>query len=1095
MFQLVRERIRLTLGALVGLAMPALLVAQGVGTIEGTVIDAGTKRPLPSVQVNIVGTLTGAISNTSGVFRIVNVGAGARQVRARVIGFAAVTKTVTVVDGQTARVTFELSQAALELSAVVTTGTGGSQVEARKLGTTVASIAAPESAPITSFSDVLGGREPGVQLLPSSGVAGEGARIRIRGNASLSQSNEPIVYIDGVRIDNGGGFGTGYVGTGGGGKPSRLDDIDPGSIEKVEILKGASAATLYGTEASNGVILITTKKGTTSVPKWGLDLEQGATQFPTDRMIDQWGITRSDTQATRLSAHFGFPIKAFTPFSEASAKKLFTTGTSSEVNGQVSGGTPIVTYFASVRGYLEDGAFTAKNFDWQNRGVLMKNVNNKYQGTVNLGISPSRTFKLQASMLYANTHLEIPENNNSIYAPYTVALFSKPENAQCDRSATTGTGLCTGAGNPTGASTFGTPRELLQYAIKQDARHFNGRMRGSFIPSANLNFDMTAGVDFTAQRSTSFLPFGNNIDARSGRQPGGIANVDDRSHQEITGSINGGWTRDLGKHFNSNFLFGAQGFLTRDNDESSNNVNFPGPGIEVIGGGSSPQVYESFASIVNAGFFGQEQLGFNDWMFGTAGGRFDFNSAFGKTSGAVFYPQGSLSIIPSDIPAYKDTRLSKVFQTMRFRAAIGKAGRQPGAFDKLTTYGPLTSPLGGGLVPNNLGNPDLKPEISTEWEAGMEVGVMDGRTSIEVSRWQRQLKDALISKQFPVSGGFSALQLANIGSMQSWGWDLKVKSFLVNKPGLSADVYGNIGFLSQIVTSLGGAPPLKVGGSYPRYRNYIIEGYAPGTMFSASLPQPCASGQTKGQWGGRCIPSGSTPWDTNGDGIPDTQAQMLAFLASPRALTAVNPLQNDDNKLRSVLGNYGNYAGKPLPDFQGSFGGSITLRKNWRVSTNLEYKFGNFTISDLTEAFRQASPTNGGNTQLNATVQGIMLNPASTAQQRLDAAYTYVNKLVALSPYDGMNQSKNGDFLRWRELSVTYTAPTTWANKIGGTDLTVSASARNLLMWTKYEGVDPEVNLLGRGGGGGTDQNFGESIDAFGFPLPRRFAINVKVGF
>jgi TonB-linked SusC/RagA family outer membrane protein len=1075
--------------------MPALLVAQGVGTIEGTVIDAGSKRPLGGVQVNIIGTLTGGISNPAGVFRIVNVAAGARQVRARVIGYGAVVKTVNVVDGQAARVTFELSQAALELSAVVTTGTGGSQVEARKLGTTVASISAPQSAPITSFSDVLGGREPGVQLLPSSGVAGEGARIRIRGNASLSQSNEPIVYIDGVRIDNGGGFGNGYVGTGGGGRPSRLDDIDPGSIEKVEILKGASAATLYGTEASNGVILITTKKGSTSAPKWGLDLEQGATTFPTDRMEDQWGIARSDTQATRLAAHFGKPVTAFTPFSEAAAKTMFQTGSSSEVNGQVSGGTPIVTYFASVRGYLEDGAFTAKNVDWQNRGTFMKNVNNKYQGTLNLGVSPSRNFKIQASMLYATTHLEIPENNNSIYAPYTVALFSKPENAQCNASATTGTGLCTGAGNPQGNSTFGTVRELVQFAIKQDARHFNGRMRGSYIPSANLNFDLTAGVDFTAQRSTSFLPFGNSIDGRTGRQPDGLANVDDRTHQEITGSINGGWTRDLGKHFNSNLLFGAQGFLTRDNDESSNNVNFPGPGIEVIGGGSSPQVFESFSSIVNAGFFAQEQLGFNDWMFGTAGGRYDYNSAFGKTSGGVFYPQGSLSIIPSDIPAYKDTRLAKVFQTMRFRAALGKAGRQPGAFDKLTTYGPLTSPLGGGLVPNNLGNPNLRPEISTEWEAGAEVGIMDGRTSIEISRWQRQLKDALISKQFPVSGGFSRLQLANIGSMQSWGWDLKVKSFLVNKPGLSADVYGNIGFLTQIVTSLGGAPPLKVGGSYPRYRNYIIEGYAPGTMFSAALPQPCAAGATKGPFGGRCIPAGSTPWDTNGDGVPDTEAQMLAFLASPRALTAVNPMQNDDNKLRSVLGNYGNYAGKPLPDFQGSFGGSVTFRKNWRVSTNLEYKFGNFTISDLTDAFRQASPTNGGNNKLNATVQGILLNPASTAQQRLDAAKTYVNELVALSPYDGMNQSKKGDFLRWRELSLTYTAPTTWANKIGGTDLTISASGRNLMMFTKYTGVDPEVNLLGRGGGGGTDQNFGESIDAFGFPLPRRFAINVKVGF
>jgi hypothetical protein len=269
-------------------------------------------------------------------------------------------------------------------------------------------------------------------------------------------------------------------------------------------------------------------------------------------------------------------------------------------------------------------------------------------------------------------------------------------------------------------------------------------------------------------------------------------------------------------------------------------------------------------------------------------------------------------------------------------------------------------------------------------------------------------------------------------------------------------------------------------------------------MFNAGLPQACPSGKTVGNFGGRCLQAGQLPWDVNKDGIPDSESDMLAFLASPRAVSALNPLFNNDSKFASILGNYGVYGGKPLPDYQGSVGGSVTFRKNWRLSTNFEYKFGNFTISDLTDAFRNASPTNGGNTQQNAEVQGILLNPASTAQQRLVAAKTWVNELLALSPYDGMNQSKAGDFLRWRELSLTYTAPTSWANKIGGTDLTISASGRNLMLWTKYTGVDPEVNVYSRGqngGNGNTGANFGESIDAFGFPLPRRFAINVKVGF
>jgi TonB-linked SusC/RagA family outer membrane protein len=1104
---LVPLNLRRILFALSAFLAPGVLLAQATGTIEATVIDVGTRRPLANVQVSISGGSGGGATNSVGFIRLLNVPVGARLLRVRLLGYAPTTRNIDVTAGGLAKVEFTLQQSALELNAVVTTGTGGSQVEARKLGSTVATVEAPQNAPIKNFTDILQGREPGVVALPSSGVAGEGARIRIRGNASLSQSNEPIVYIDGVRVDNGGSFGRGFVSTGGGGNPSRLDDIDPSSIEKLEILKGASAATLYGTEASNGVILITTKKGFSGAPKWTFDIDQAATKYPEAKVEAPWGFARSDTAAARLSQHFGFPIAAYTPFTAGNfATRLFQTGIASTINAQVSGGNNIVTYFGSIRALNETGPFTAKNFDYGGLGTNMRNINDKYQGSLTVGITPSKTFKITSSVLYANTYNEVPENNNSIYAPYTVALFSKPENAQCNASKTSATdpsngsngdGTCKTFGNPTGASTFGTIRELLQYSIKQQARHFNGRVRASYIPTAELNFDGTFGVDFTSQRSTSFLPFGNNIDSRTNRANNGSASVDDRSHQEVTLSVNGGWTREFGRHVTSALQFGSQGFISRDNDESSNNQGFPGPGIEVVNGGSSPQVFEAFTSVVNAGLFAQEQLGFNDWIFGTAGARVDYNSAFGKTSGGVLYPTASISVIPSDRPSYKDSRLSKLFQTVRLRGAFGRAGRQPGAFDKLTTYGPLTSPLGGaGLVPANLGNPNLKPEITTEIEAGLELGFLQNQWSVEFSRWGRTLKDGLVARQFPVSGGFSALQLDNIGEMKAWGWDTKVRAFLVNRASLSVDVYANMSFLSQIVTNLGGAPPLKVGGSYPRYRNFIKEGWAPGALFGAALPKPCAANATTTPGGGLCLQPGQYPFDTNKDGKPDTQAELLAYLAVPRALSAVAPMLADDansgNKLNS-------YLGKPTPDYQGSFGGSMTIRRNWRISTNFEYKFGNFTITDLTGAFRRASPTNGGNTQDRAITEAAILNPASTAQQRLDAATHWSTALAGLSPFDGLNQNFSGDLIRWREVSLTYTAPQRWASSLGASDLQITLTGQNIALWTKYPGVDPEVNVYSRGGansqGGGTNQNFGESIDAFGFPLPRRVAFNVRVTY
>ena len=206
----------------------------------------------------------------------------------------------------------------------------------------------------------------------------------------------------------------------------------------------------------------------------------------------------------------------------------------------------------------------------------------------------------------------------------------------------------------------------------------------------------------------------------------------------------------------------------------------------------------------------------------------------------------------------------------------------------------------------------------------------------------------------------------------------------------------------------------------------------------------------------------------------------------------MDPLAADDNANGDKLDHYD---GKPFPDFEGSFGGSMTVKKNWRVGTNLEYRFGNYTISDLTGAFRRANPTNGGNTELRARTEAKILNPASTAQQRLEAANVYAYELKGLSPYDGLNQQFKGDFLRWRELSLTYTPPSRIAALAGGSDLAITFAARNFALWTKYPGVDPEVNVFSRRSSGSTDANFGEGIDAFGFPIPRTFSLNVRVGF
>lgn len=1071
----------------------------GTGVIEGTVTDAGSGRKLPNAQIVVGATRIGAASGDVGTFRIVGAPVGAATVNAHLIGYSPTSKTVTVAAGQTTHVDFVMSQSAVSLSDVVVTGTGGA-VQEKKLGNTVAKVNLSElrTAPITSVDEALQGRVPGVSLLGTSGTTGQGARIRIRGSASLSQSNNPIIYIDGVRADNGGGFG----GTNGA-APSRLNDIDPGSIDRVEILKGAAAATLYGTEASNGVIQIFTKHGNTGAPHWAVDMEASTTNYPTSRIAPNTGFARTQPQADSLSILFGRTITPFVPFAVSVLPELFDTGHGGQVGASVDGGSDKVTYFASGRYLGELGPFTSKRFNGNT-----KNNNNRYSGTANLNMFPSDKFHLSLRTLYSTGHLGSVNGNNNIYSANSLALYARPETAYClDQTGTKHSlamvnGACQYGGNEFGNTAFATVAEALQNNTYQDEAHFNTAATATYTPTSTVTLDATVGLDNTNARSVSFWPFGNAIDNFSNAFPNGSRNLDVTENQNVTLETKASWNRSFGTRWSSAFVAGGQGFVFTSKAEGGANQNFPGPGLEVIGAGNQPSIYETLLKNANVGTFAQEQIGLDDWIFVTGGARYDFNSAFGQSAGGVLYPKLSVSVVPSDRKSWTSTKLS----ALRLRAAFGASGRQPGAFDKFTTYAALPSQLGGGLVPANLGNPDLRPEVTREVEVGAETGWFNNRLSASVSYWHRDLSDALVTRQFPISGGFTQTQLTNAGKVTAHGWDLTTQAFVINKKDLGLDVFANGAFLYQLVTSLGGAPPLKVGGAYIRYRNFVQAGYAPGAIFGAKLVQACSSypaaqaaklvaAQSQPQYGyAMCLQPGQVPYDLNKDGVPDSEAQLVSYFQTRGAtsLSSLNPLRVDE----SLTGNFlGNYIGKPYPDWSGSFGQHLRF-KDILIGTLFEYKTGNYTIQDLTDAFRQASPAIGRNVLPATQVEATLLNPASTAAQRADAAKQWLS-LIALSPYDGIaNQMSSGDFLRWRELNVTYTPSPQWASRLfRAHDMSITAGARNLMLWTKYKGVDPEVNQQGITNSGGVDANFIEGIDAYQLPQQRRYSLQIRLGY
>lgn len=1078
--------------AVMALAVPlARSTAQGTTAIvEGRITDAANNRPLENVQVSIDGTTLGAMTNAQGNYRITGISAPAGTatvvVRVRAIGYTRETRSVIVTAGQTVKRDFAVTVSAIQLNQVVVTGSG-QKTEVKRLGNTVAVITPPANAPINDISNLLTAREPGVTGLVSGGLSGEGAKIRIRGNASLSQSNEPIIFIDGVRINSGGGYG---IGNGGGGSPSRLDDIDPSSIERVEILKGAAAATLYGTEASNGVIQFFTKSGTSSAPRWNMQLQQDAVDFG-DRVAPNSGYARTQARADSLATYWNKPgLKAFEVFEVPVFKDYFTeTGLGNTLSTNVQGGGQSLTYFASGRYYFENGPFGGSDLG------PATDVVRRIQTSANLSLVPSKNLRIRFNNAYYNTRNKSPENNNNIYGVNSLSYMARPELANCNLSTYVSPGVCSGAGNRFGNQAFATAREAMQVTNETATQRYVGTLDGSYTASDKLTLSSTFGFDYASQRDFGFSPFGYNVDLFTSNNPDGSRQVFSGGTRVLTLDAKAAYNRDFGP-FTTSSVTGLQVFNTRTETSSGSSAFFPGPGIEVVGaGGQNISAGESFLTTVNGGYFGQTQVGWHDWMFGTIGGRYDFSSAFGKSAGGVFYPKISLSVVPSDRSSWRSTKLA----TFRLRAAVGQSGRQPGAFDQFTTFAPLVTSVGSGLVPSQLGNADLRPEISTEIEGGFEAGLFNNKIALDFTAWSRTVKDALVPRTFPTSGGFRNAQLTNIGTIDASGMEIGLKSAVIQKQNTKLELFANAAYLKQTLTSLGGAPAIRVSGGYARYRIYLKEGAPLGSIYEPRLAGQCGQVPATNSLGKaiNCYNTGDIPISFNGRGTAATRAELLAYFATPRDIqnsavqSALQPLLADYDGSGSL---FEQRVGKSIPSWTGAFGGTFSFKNHWKIQSTIEYRT-DYLVSNLTDGFRLSQhPSIGSNRKAFSEIQAVMQNPASTPEQRVAAAETYIRGYRRLLE-PGLYQGQNGNFVRWRELAVTYDFGADLAGKLGFRNASMTLAGRNIFMWTKYPGLDPESNENGRGSTGTLADNFQNATDGFGLPIPRRVSIALNLNF
>ncbi len=771
------------------------------GSVAGQVSDKSNQQPVAGAGVLVVGTSLQARTGREGRYSITNVPPGKYQVQVRFIGYATATQPVTVATGQPATLDFALTPAAVPLDAVVVSATGAEQLK-RELGNNVGTIdaakAAQEAAPVNA-ADLLNSRVPGVEVMQSGGTTGTGSRIRIRGATSLSLRNEPIIVVDGVRVDNVPNA-DGGLGASGGQAPSRLNDLNPEDWESVEVVKGPSAAALYGTDAANGVIQIRTKQGRPGPTKWTAFSEGGTlndeTNWPTNYYAHE------DTSAANgcypsFIAIGACPntvsqvvIDSFNPLKQRSP---FRQGVRQHYGLSASGGNEITTFYVS-------GDFQRE------KGIFESNDLRKTSLRANLRDQVSRLMDLSISTAYVSSDLALPQNDNNSFGILPSGLLGGT-----DSTVNEGYG-------------FLTPAQAEAVQAGQRIERFTGGLNLTFRPWSFLSMRGTAGYDVTNQGDTFLNPPNVNPFDVDGQAFTYSAQV-----RAYTANLATTATFRLSPEVASNTTVGLQ-----FNKNVFDQVRASGRKIVVgtsgVAGVVFPGVGDSVAPQVTLGGYVEEQVGVRDRLFLTGALRADKNSAFGTNFGNIVYPKLSGSWVISEEPFFP--RMGWL-SSLRLRAAWGKAGRAPGTLDAERFAVPVAVAASGtdlpGVTFGGVGNAGLKPEQTQEVEAGFDADFVQQRVHFEATYYDKTSKDALVAVPIAGSLGESFTRLDNLGRVSNKGIELLITAQVINRPNLTWSVtasgWGNKNRV--LATDTSNTPIIfGLGGASQRHQvGYVAGGY------------------------------------------------------------------------------------------------------------------------------------------------------------------------------------------------------------------------------------------------------------------------------
>ncbi len=738
------SRSGLLLAALFLLAV-APLAAQV--TLEGTVTDE-SGFALPGVNVVVDGTTDGAVTNLDGLYSFSTSSAAPFVIVYRFIGYRTERVTINQASG-TVTQDVQMIPDVLGLDDVVVTGAGVVE-ERRRLGTAVSVV---EAAPIansgaTDITAALSGKITGAQIRQTSGSPAGGISVVLRGSSTINSGAEPLYIVDGVIVDN---SSNELVGVGNGGVQNRLVDINPNDIERIEVIKGAAAAAVYGSRASNGVVQIFTKRGQTGAPRITYEARTSLSQVRQtvrqNEALFDWVNPGNSADTERR------PVQRFDY-----QDNIFDNAYGQEHYVSVSGGREGTSYFVSGS-YLD------------NEGIIRNSAFNRGTLRLNLGqqLSDWAFARVTAGVTRSSSD-DVPSGGQGFLDGAVTSLQFLPNTDSPDPNE---------LGEYPDLGLSGNPLEIVErYKFSQEVTRATTSLNLVLTPLEGFTASLVGGVDTYSQEARGLRPPGNG-----GGNSDGLAEYGDQNRTLLNVDATLAYDTDFNANITSTTTVGGT-FQYEEASSLRASANQLALGIETLDGGTLLPGSNGRFQTKLAGAFLQETFGLYNRVFVTAAGRVDASSRFGEDDRIQFYPKLSVAGTVVEDPT------SDVLSFMKLRASYGEAGNLTGigAYERFTNYVPTSFNGRTAVIPStSLGNEFVKPERQSEIEVGTDLSFLAGRLGVEFTYYHQTISDLLLQRTLAPSTG-AQTRIENVGELTNQGIELSMRAALVQQRDFSLDV-------------------------------------------------------------------------------------------------------------------------------------------------------------------------------------------------------------------------------------------------------------------------------------------------------------------